>query len=227
MNQAFVALDDGPPVRLSEDGTGAMDVALAPRGDGLLAIVLDGRTAMSVVHARPVGVKGAALVLGKDVVSFVGGSPERHARVGLATARDGRAFALLPLAKDGLTFGMTTITVSDPPRDDEATTFDPYPNGLDPAAVRGSRGATLPYFARVRPAAADPKAPRVVEVGRLGDARTLLVVARASVNGPLALDVADATARGLTAAGPDVLTLTFAAPGDPENPFVATVECAR
>lgn len=192
MLQAFVTLDDGETVRLSDDGAGATVVRLVGRGEGAVAMYLDARTAMVPVHARPLSMRGPALALGEDAVVFVGGPPERG--VDLTPALAGSSlFALLPIARETTDFGMASISIADPPRDDVQPAWSFYPNGIDPAPIAAtvatvattatvaaaSDRASSPdggagaagggaWVARVRPAEREPGSPRVLELGRLG-----------------------------------------------------------
>jgi hypothetical protein len=160
--QAFAVLDDGPPVRLSDEGAGANDLHFVPRGDGAVAVYLDQRTGMAPVHARPVSARGKELALGPDVVLFISGPPEANIDFSVAHGPVGD-FALLPTARETTEFGVATIPVGDPPKADVPVTWSLYPNGLDPAPIAAA-GA---YVARVRPIDKSPGAGRVIELGRL------------------------------------------------------------
>lgn len=167
--QAFAAFDEDPPVRLSDDGAGATSVALAPRGAGALAVYLDARTSMVPIHARPIRLAGGKLELQKDVVMAVGGPPERGVAAAIATTATGATFGLVPMAEDTLSFGMGVVKVGDPPREDTPILWSRYPNGLDPAPVVATTGATPTRVLRVRTAAKEPSAPRALELGRLDE----------------------------------------------------------
>ncbi|MGO9708351.1 MAG: hypothetical protein ACLQBL_05795, partial [Polyangiaceae bacterium] len=167
VREAWVVLDDGAPVRLSEDGSGATFVELAPRGTALLAMTIDARTAMTPAHARPLSVEDGKLSLGPDAVVFVGGSAERHNAGALAIAKDGSAFELIAVADGASAFGMAAIRVEQPPREDEPVVWSLYPNGLDPAPIAATHGGATMVIARVRPRTADPKSSRVLEIGEL------------------------------------------------------------
>lgn len=172
MLQAFAVLDEGDPVKISDDGAGATTVRFLPRGETPVALTLDARTAMVPVHARPVGRKpDGTIALSPDTVVFVGGAPERGIDFTAVTA-GAKGFALVPLPKDSLDFGMASLPVEDPPKEDVPATWSPYPNGIDPAPIaaapaRDGKGA---WVARVRPRAKDPGAWRVIELGRLDPA---------------------------------------------------------
>lgn len=168
VREAWAVMDESPPVRLSEEGSGATFVDLAPRGAGLLAMIIDARAAMTPAHARPLFFEGGALKLGKDAVVFVGGSAERHNSGALLTTSAGGAFELVAVADGADSFGMAAIAIDDPPREEEPVTWSLYPNGLDPAPLAATQGETRPLVARVRPHDPGPKSARVLELGELG-----------------------------------------------------------
>ncbi len=61
-------------------------------------------------------------------------------------------------------FGLAVVRLDDPPRVDEPVIWSMYPNGLDPAPVAAASGGGRTWIARVRPQAADPTAPHVLEL---------------------------------------------------------------
>lgn len=168
VREARIKLDDGLPLRLSEEGSGATSVQLAPRGDEVVALIIDARVAMTPAHARILRVENGKLRVERDAVVFVGGAAERHNAGALALAKDGKAFALVPVAESAETFGMAAIRLSDPPTEDEPVIWSFYPNGLDPAPIAATRGVSPIRVARVRPSGPDPDASRVLEIGELG-----------------------------------------------------------
>jgi hypothetical protein len=165
VTEAWLAVDDQPPVRLSEDGAGATGLALATQGSGLLALYLDARAALTAMHARTVTVDGDKPRLGEDAVVFVGGPGDRRMQAALVAPPGGPAWGLLPLSRDVGTFGAVAVRIEDPPRVEAQATWSPYPNGLDPASIAAVPAAPRPWVARIRPAAAAPSSPRVVEIG--------------------------------------------------------------
>ncbi len=209
--EAFAVLDDGPGVRISDEGSGATSVAVAARGDGAVALMVDARTAMTPVHARTLADSGGKLVVGPDAVVFVGGGAEPHtagvlasalAQGGPASPRDGSAggpgfLALLPVAGE-LGFGMAAVRLSDPPGMDEKTVWSMYPNGLDPAPIAATAGRPPIRVARVRPVDARPDAARGVELGRIDDAGQFVPYGMISTLGrPTWLSVANDAAGAL------------------------------
>jgi hypothetical protein len=169
VSEAWLAVDDDPPLRVSEDGSGATSLALAERGPALLALMVDARTALTAMHARSVGYD-RSVRLGEDAVVFVGGPGDRRTRAALAVPPAGPAWSLLPIAKDVGSFGLAIVRIDEPPRVDEPAVWAMYPNGLDPAPVAavwvGGR-SPVTWVARVRPRAAEPTSPRVLELAQI------------------------------------------------------------
>jgi hypothetical protein len=166
VSEAWMAVDDDPPVRISEDGSGATSIVLSPRGASAMALMLDARSALTAMHLRTVKYEGH-LVLGEDVVAFIGGPGDRRTRAALAMGETGPGYSLLPISKDVGQFGLALVRLDDPPRIDEPVEWSMYPNGLDPAPVAAATGGGRSWVARVRPRSGEPGAVRVLELGAL------------------------------------------------------------
>ncbi len=196
VSEAWLAVDDEVPLRLSEDGSGATAVTVAPRGPSFLALIVDARAALTAMHVRPVTYDQGAR-LGEDVVVFVGGPGDRRTAAELAVPATGPSLALLPIARDLADFGLALVTVEDPPQVDEPVTWSMYANGLDPAPVAAAVGASRAWVALVRPQSAVPKAPQTLELGEVEEmnlkrgsfhARTTVTVTTAASDVDLTLD---------------------------------------
>src|SRR5262249_15185659 len=157
MLSAFVALDEQDPVRLSEDGAGATTLRILQRGESPVVVYLDTRTAMVPVHARVLSLRGNELALGTDTVVFVGGAPERGIDLSVAAAGPS-SFAFIPMPIDTAEFGMASIAIQAPPKEDVAAVWSRYPNGIDPAptAATPARDGKSAWVARVRPRLREP-----------------------------------------------------------------------
>jgi hypothetical protein len=131
--------------------------------------MIDARTALTAMHARAVGYEHS-VQLGEDAVVFVGGPGDRRTRAALAVAPGGPSWSLLPIAKDVGSFGLAIVRLDEPPRVDEPVVWSMYPNGLDPAPIAAASGGgrtAATWVARVRPRAAEPASPRVLELGQV------------------------------------------------------------
>ncbi len=168
VTDAWLAIDDARPVRLSEGGSGATAVTLGVRGHSLLALTLDARAALTALHARTIAYEQGAK-LAEDVVLFVAGPTERGTRVSAALRDEGAGWALLPISKDVRDFGMLIVRVDDPPRIDEPAVWSLYPNGLDAAPIAVATGQKRTWVARVRPESAGPASTSELELGELSD----------------------------------------------------------
>lgn len=190
VSEAWIGVDDDTPVRLSEDGSGATAVTLVPHGSSLLAMSVDSRAALTVMHARPVSFEGGHLKLGEDAVVFVGGPGDRRTAGTAIAPASGPAWALLPIAKDASNFGLAIVRIDDPPRVDEPVAWSMYPNGLDPAPVAAAWFGATSWVARVEPRDATPGSSRVLELGTIeasGDFALASAVPTSGRPGDLAL----------------------------------------
>jgi hypothetical protein len=170
VSEAWLAVDEDRPLRVSEDGSGATALALAARGSELLALMVDARTALTAMHARMIAY-GTPVRLGDDAVVFVGGPGDRRTRAALAAPSTGTAWSFLPIARDVGSFGLAIVKLEEPPHVDEPVVWSMYPNGLDPAPIAAASGVgagpPVMWVARVRPQASPPSSPRVLELGRI------------------------------------------------------------
>ena len=170
VSEAWGVVDDTSPVRLSEDGSGATSLTLAPRGPGALAMYVDARAALTAMHVRPVVLEGGVARLGEDAVVFVGGPGDRRTNGALiAPASSNPAWALLPIARDVGNFGLALVRLDDPPRVDEPVSWSMYENGLDPAPVAAATAGGHTWAARVVPRDATPGSARLLELGSIGN----------------------------------------------------------
>jgi hypothetical protein len=167
-SEAWAQSESLTPVRISEDGAGATSVELGARGSTVVAMMLDGRSAMTPVHAKILRWKGK-IEGEKDAVVFIGGAPERSTMATLGTQPSGTAFVLLPIARDVNDFGVASILIGDVPQVDTPARWSIYPNGLDPAPIVATKGTSPIRVARVRPEKAQAGSAQVLEVGKLDD----------------------------------------------------------
>jgi hypothetical protein len=183
VTMAFAALDGAPPVQLSEDGSGATFVALAPRGDRVVAMYIDARRALTPLHARVLTGEAGKLRLGTDAVLFVGEGTDTRPIGALALGESGPAFGLLPSFKDVTTFGVAAIRIDEEPHDDASVTWSTLPAGLERAPIAATHGISPVRVAVVRPASSEPKAKRALELGEIdpsGTFKALCVAAESS-----------------------------------------------
>jgi hypothetical protein len=179
---------------LTPEGAGASSVALASLDGRLIAISIDGRSAMTPLHARSVSLGAAGPPkLGPDVVAWVAGPA--HSFTEVSAGSDGtNAWALLPVERDATHFGLATVPLGNEPEMDAPVAFLEYPNGIDLAPVATARLCGKPYVALARPAAAAPHSPQELILSQLGGPSTAVL---ANAAGFAAVSLSEVAGGGL------------------------------
>jgi hypothetical protein len=155
------------PLDLTEEGAGASSVALIAQKAGWTVLTLDGRSAMTPLHARRVSPQGTSVTLGSDIVAWVGASAQATTEV-FAAATDDEVWAFVPIEQDVTHFGLAQIEIGREPRLDVPASFATYPAGLNtaPAAAASICGRTVAVFAV--PESATPNAPQELMLAAIG-----------------------------------------------------------
>jgi hypothetical protein len=150
--------ENKPPVTVSPAGSAANSVSLASDGRDLVVVSLEGRTAMSPLHARTV--RMPAVSLDQDVVVWVGGTAQSMTELTAVRGATNVVWAFLPIERDVTTFGLARIQVALPPRMAAETNWRVYPNGLDPAPVAAATICGRAAVLYVRPSEKAPRSPQ-------------------------------------------------------------------
>jgi hypothetical protein len=182
-------VEGGKSLDLTEDGAGASSVALVLQKTGWTVLTLDGRSAMTPLHARRVTSKGNGVTLGADLVAWIGASAQATTEV-FAAATDDDVWAFVPIEQDVTHFGLAQIEIGKEPRLDVPASFTSYPNGLNtaPAAAASICGRTTAVFAQPESAAANaPQELRIAAIGKDGlEAGEVVAKARSFADASLA-----------------------------------------
>jgi hypothetical protein len=146
---------------LSPEGSAANSVALvAPAPSELLAVALEGRTAMTPIHARRIEIaKDGAPKLADDVVVWVGSSAQALTEV-TAVSSSGDVWAFSAIERDITHFGLARLRVGSPPSSNAEASWRDYPNGLDPAPVSAANVCGEPVVIFAQPSESRPHAPQ-------------------------------------------------------------------
>ncbi|MCU0692051.1 MAG: hypothetical protein MUF54_11665, partial [Polyangiaceae bacterium] len=154
---------------ISREAGGATAVALVGLGGGRFAIVtLDGRVAMSPVHAVYLELDSqGAPHLGEDRVVHVAGPADWHTSIAGIQVGVGPV-VFLPLSRDNTRFGLMSLVIGIGDGEAPSRWVD-YANGLEPAPLAVAMACQRPTVAFVRPDTADPASPRVLEVGHVDE----------------------------------------------------------
>jgi hypothetical protein len=181
---------------LTPEGAGASSVALVSLDARLVAVSIDGRSAMTPLHARSVVVRASgAPELGPDVVVWVAGPAHSFTEVSAGT--DGTsAWALLPIERDATHFGLASVPLGREPSMDAPVAFLDYPNGIDLAPIATARLCGKGYVALARPSAAAPRSPQELVLTPIAGGQTMVL---ANAAGFAAVSLAPAPKGGLVA----------------------------
>lgn len=186
----------GAPLDLTPEGAGASSTALAVLGPAeVLSVSIDGRSAMTPVHARVVMLADGRATLAEDVVVWVGGPAHSYTEV-IAGASGGIGWAAVALERDATHFGLATLELGPKPHMDTEVSFFDYPNGLDlaPAAMAELCGRLVLAF--VRPTLAAPRSPAELVLAEPASGRTQRV---AEARGFASVSLSAAPGGGLVA----------------------------
>lgn len=161
----------GERLLLTPEGSQATSVNLVPSNGDLLAIVLEGRTSMSPIHARRLLLRGKVPHVREDVVVWVGPPSQPLSEVVSLAGPQGDAWAFLTLERSITEFGLAWFRVAGDPEMDVEVSWLTYPNGINPAPVAAGTacGRSLVLFAR--PSESRPRSPQELHIARLSGAR--------------------------------------------------------
>ena len=173
-SHARLWIEGKPELDLTPEGAGASSVALTRSGDHLLAVSIDGRSAMTPLHARAVRPDGAVATLGDDVVVWVGGPSQAWTET-FVGAEAGHAWAHVPIERDVTHFGLASVELGAEPHMDSDVAFFDYANGIDLAPVATAELCGHAHVAFVRPTLSTPHSPEELVLVRsdTNEAQTL------------------------------------------------------
>jgi hypothetical protein len=160
-------IEGGKGLDLTPEGSQATSVNLVPNDDDLLAVILEGRTSMSPVHARRLLLRGKIPRAEEDVVVWVGPPSQPLSEIVSLPHVKGGARVFLALERTVTDFGLASFQIAAQPQMDASVNWLDYPNGINPAPVAAGSacGKALVLFAR--PSEARPRSPQELRVAKL------------------------------------------------------------
>lgn len=160
-------LEGGKRLTLTPEGSQATSVNLIPSKDDLLAIILEGRTSMSPVHARRLFLRGKIPRVGDDVVVWVGPPSQALSEVVSLPTAEGNAWSFLALERTVTDFGLARFRIEHEPRMDAKVDWIAYPNGINPAPIATGQACGQSLIVFARPSEARPRSPQELHVAKL------------------------------------------------------------
>lgn len=164
---ARVWIEGGETLVLTPEGSQSTSINLVPSDGDLLAILLEGRTSMSPVHARRLFLRGKIPRVGEDVVVWVGPPAQPLTEVMSVSGPAGEAWSFLPLERTVTDFGLARFKISREPEMDVKVEWLGYPNGINPAPVATADICGGPVVLFARPSEQRPHSPQELHIARL------------------------------------------------------------
>jgi hypothetical protein len=154
---------------LTAEGNSTHSAALVRTNDGVLALSVQARMAMTPVHARRIRFASGHPLLGDDTVVWVGGGIQPLTEMTVLQTGDSGLIGLIPHERSMSEFGLARLDIGMNPTMDTPTTWMLYPNGIDPAPVAAAHLCGEPAFLYSAPEAAAPDSPQQVALRALSD----------------------------------------------------------
>jgi hypothetical protein len=175
---------NGQTLTLTDPGSAALSVQIVRQGERIVAYALEGRTSMSILHAREIATTDDEMRLLEDEVVWVGGAatPTTELRVASDDAND--VFGLLPIERDSLNFGLALLELSLAEGDDPAPNqWAPFANGMDYSPTGADVVCGMLTLVFARPSDPSPHAPQQLVLAEMTEGRlsSELVLSRSKV----------------------------------------------
>lgn len=144
-------VDGAAPEILTAEGNSTHSVTLVRTENGVLAVSVQARMAMTPVHARSVRFASGKPLLSEDRVVWVGGGIQSLTE--MALLRDGAQslWGFLPHERSIQEFGLARLDIGMSPDMETPTTWILYPNGIDPAPVAAGQVCGIPMVLHAAP----------------------------------------------------------------------------
>lgn len=154
---------------LTAEGNSTHSVALVRTEDGVLALSVQARMAMTPVHARRIPFDGKRPLVGEDTVVWVGGGIQPLTEMTILPSGDKGLFGFIPHERSMREFGIARLDIGTSPTMETPTTWLLYPNGIDPAPVAAAHLCGEPVLLYAAPESPAPGSAQELLVRSLAD----------------------------------------------------------
>jgi hypothetical protein len=128
-------IEDAAPEVITSEGNSAHSVSLVHTNDGLLVISVQARMAITPVHVRRVRFASRRPIFGEDLVVWVGGGVQPLTEMTILPGGGKDLWGFVPHERSIKEFGLAQLDITTTPSMDTKTTWQLYPNGIDPSPV--------------------------------------------------------------------------------------------
>lgn len=153
--------------RISPDGANVTSLSVVENGAFPRALMLEGRSGMSPLHARTIRLRKNGPELGPDEVVWVGpgSSPLTEVRASAFRGTGGAIFIAMP--RSASKFGLALLTLLPTGLLAREPTWRPYENGIDPAPSEIVQACGKTFLLFALPTSRTPRAPQELRIGEL------------------------------------------------------------
>lgn len=165
--RAMLYSDKHKATRISPDGSNVTSLSVVENGAFPRALMLEGRSGMSPLHARTVRLRKNGPELGPDEVVWVGpgSSPLTEVRASQFRGTGGAIFIAMP--RSASEFGLAQLTLLPTGLLAQEPTWRPYENGIDPAPSEPIRACGKSFLLFAVPSSRVPRAPQELHIAEL------------------------------------------------------------
>jgi hypothetical protein len=175
----FYLADEGPhlramlyterhkAMRISPDASDVTSLAVVEGGAFPRALMLEGRSGMSPLHARTVRLRAKGPELGPDEVIWVGPGSQPLTEVRATSLRGTGGIAFIATAKSVPEFGLATLEISPSGLLAEEPSWRLYQNGIDPAPSDSVHACGKTFVLFAQPTTRVPHAPQEIRIAEL------------------------------------------------------------
>lgn len=196
---AKIWVEGQKPEVLTAEGNTTHSVALIHTEDGVLALSVQARMAMTPVHARRIRFAAGRPLLEEETVVWVGGGIQPLTEMTLLPTGDKGLVGLIPHERSMKEFGLARLDIGINPTMDTPTSWILYPNGIDPAPVAAARLCGEPAFLYAAPLTPEPDSPQELLLRSLSDATGAHALRLASSRAFYFVSIAEVTGGALAA----------------------------
>ena len=157
---AFLWVEGATPESLTAEGNSTHSVSLVHTDDGVMALSVQARMAMTPVHARHVRFASGRPLLGSDLVVWVGGGITPLTEMTALPGLGKELWGFIPHERNMREYGLARLDITASPTMDTKTTWILYPNGIDPAPVAAAHFCGQPVVVHAAPVTNQPDSPQ-------------------------------------------------------------------
>jgi len=162
-------IEGAPSEVITSEGNSAHSVSLVHTDDGLLIVSVQARMAMTPVHARRLRFAARRPILGDDLVICVGGGVQPLTEMTLLPGGPKDLWGFLPHERSIKEFGLAALDITTHPTMDTKTTWQLYPNGIDPAPVAAGHSCGEPVVLYAEPETRAPGSSQELVLRSIAD----------------------------------------------------------